>query len=99
MKFLNLNAFQTYISAALVAVPMILVGFGCVQAVTGTLDCSGSILSPRVTAWIIGALAVLKFGILPATQPGGWFRNLFEPKVPVSTSAAPGTVMPHDVVK
>lgn len=99
MKFLNLNALQTYISAALVGIPMILVGLGCIQLPGGGLNCSASPISPAAAAWIIAALGVLKFGILPAIQPGGWFRNLFEPKVPVSTSSAPGTVMPHDVVK
>ena len=101
MKFLNLNAAQTYVSALLVAIPSLFVSVGCSQSPIGALDCSQSmlpILTPTVTLYTTAGLALLKFGILPAVQPGGWFRNLFEPKVPVTTTMAPGTVHPDQVM-
>lgn len=100
MKFLNLNAVQTYVSAALYAIPAVFLSLGCTQLVTGALDCSAAmlpILTPKVTLWTTSLLAVLKFAVLPALQPGGWFRNLFEPKVPVTPTPAPGTVSPAAV--
>lgn len=101
MKFMNLNALQTYVSALLVAIPALFISLGCTQMVTGALDCSLStlpILTPSVALYTTGVLAVLKFFVIPALQPGGLFRNLFEPKVPVSPTGAPGTVAPSDVV-
>jgi hypothetical protein len=100
MKFINLNAVQTYVSALLVAIPALFIAVGCTQNALGALDCSMSklpILTPTVTLYTTGFLAVLKFAIIPALQPGGWFRNLFAPKVPISPTGAPGTVKPQQV--
>jgi hypothetical protein len=102
MQFWNLNAFQTYASALLVTVPALFISLGCSQLPTGGFDCSHStlpILTPAVVLYTTGFLAVVKFFVLPALQPGGWFRNLFEPKVPVSETKAPGTVTPAQVKK
>lgn len=99
MKFLNLNAIQTYLTALIVSLPVGLVELGCsADAVSHALDCSHAIVSPAALAWVVAALGFVKLVVLPALQPGGWFRNLFEPKVPVSASAAPGTVHPADIV-
>lgn len=99
MKFLNLNTLQTILSALLVALPLFLLGIGCTQEALGNrLDCSQSIIGPVFGAWATGFIAILKFFIVPMLQPGGWARNLFDPKVPVTTANAPGTVHPDDVV-
>lgn len=93
MKFLNLNALQTYLTLAIGLVMYLLVGLGCTQTAAGVLDCSQStIIGPKVATFMIGAIIFAKTVVLPAIQPGGWFRNLFEPKVPVSASGDPGTV-------
>ncbi len=98
MKFLNLNTAQTVLSALLVALPSVFVAFGCTQLVNGAFDCSDStVFTPTSAVWASAVIAVLKFGIIPAIQDGGWARNLFSPKVPVTTTSAPGTVSPADV--
>lgn len=80
---MNLNFVQTLLSALLVAIPAFLVGFGCTTDATGAVDCSQSTLSPMVVTVLLGFISLLKFVIIPAIQPGGWFRNLFSPKEPV----------------
>lgn len=93
MKFLNLNALQTVLSAILAALPVLLINLGCTDPTgTGRLDCSQASFSPWLLMYIAGGISLLKFFVLPAIQPGGWFRNLFEPKVPVSPTGAVGTV-------
>jgi len=100
MKFLNLNALQTYLTAILAAMPVLLVNLGCtLDAVTGKLDCSQAIIAPTTLGYVALAIGFLKTVVIPALQPGGWFRNLFEVKAPVSTSGATGTVSPSDVKK
>lgn len=99
MNFLNLNAIQTYISALLVAIPVALLNLGCTQLPTGDLDCTQSVLSPMLAGWILSALAVAKFLVLPLMQQGGWFNNLFMPRAPVvpAEQSVPGTVSPTQV--
>lgn len=103
MKFINLNAIQTYLSAMLAAMPVLLVNLGCtLDAVTNKLDCSQAYIAPTTLGWVAAGIGFVKLVIIPAIQPGGWFRNLFDPKVPVvATSPAEvqpsGTVAPSDV--
>lgn len=93
MKFLNLNALQTYLSALLAALPILLVNLGCtLDAVTQKLDCSNAIVSPTLLGYVAAGIGIIKLFVIPAIQDGGWFRNLFNPKVPVSASGDPGTV-------
>lgn len=93
MKFLNLNAIQTYLSAILAGMLVLLPYLGCsVDAVTSSVDCANAIISPTLLSYVAMAASFLKFVLIPAVQPGGWFRNLFEPKVPVSSSGDVGTV-------
>jgi hypothetical protein len=93
MKFLNLNAIQTYLSAILAALPVLLVNLGCtLDAVTQKLDCSQAYIAPTTLGWIAAAIGFVKLVVIPAIQDGGWFRNLFNPKVPVSDTGDPGTV-------
>ena len=102
MKGLNLNAVQTYLTAIITALPVLLVSLGCTQSITGALDCSASVISPAVAAYIVAALGFVKLVALPAIQPGGWFNNLFAVKVPVVPSIeaeTPGTVTPAQVAK
>lgn len=99
---LNLNALQTYLSGILAAVPIILANVGCTVDANGVTSCASSVfpwLTATVVAYIAGITSVLKFIVIPAIQPGGWFRNLFEPKVPVSTTPVAGTVAPEQVKK
>lgn len=103
-KFFNLNTVQTILSAALVGLPLLLKATGCIDVATpdpndADLDCSKSLLSPTLVWWALGIVTTLKFVIIPWLQPGGLVRNLFEPKVPVSTSGATGTVTPAQVQK
>jgi hypothetical protein len=97
MKFFNTNAYQTYITFAIMVIPFALLKSGC-TAVGDSYDCSQSFIGPWGTAVLIGVLGLLKLLGLPIFQSGGLVRNLFSPKVPVSTSAAPGTVLPSDVM-
>lgn len=98
MKFLNLNALQTYLTAILAALPVLLVNLGCsLDAITGKLDCSQAIIAPTTLGYVALAIGFLKTVLIPALQPGGWFRNLFEPKVPVSDSGDVGTVTQKQV--
>lgn len=103
-KFINLNTLQTILSAVLVGLPLMLKATGCVEVVTpdpndADLDCAQSMLSPTLVWWGLGIVTTLKFVIIPWLQPGGLVRNLFQPKVPISTSGAPGTVTPTQVQK
>lgn len=97
MKFLNLNAIQTYLSIALAVLAVLLGNLGCTLGLDGKFDCSQAIISPSTLGYIAMATSFLKFVVIPAIQPGGWFRNMFEVKVPVSDSGATGTVAPEDV--
>lgn len=97
---MNLNAIQTALTAVLAILPVLLVNLGCTQdAVTGKLDCSTAFFSPEILGYIAAAVGFLKLVVIPALQDGGWFRNLFSPKVPVSTSGDAGTVKPAAVQK
>lgn len=97
---MNLNAIQTYLSAILAALPILLVNLGCtLDAVTQKLDCSNAVIAPTTLGWIAAAIGFIKLVVIPAIQDGGWFRNLFSPKVPVSTSGDAGTVKPAAVQK
>lgn len=101
MNGLNLNALQTYLTAIIAAVPVLLVSLGCTQDALGNLDCSAAIISPAAAAYIVAALGFIKLVVLPAIQPGGWFNNLFAPKVPVTPASddTPGTVSPQDIAR
>lgn len=92
MKFLNLNALQSYLTAILMALPVLLLNLGCTQDAVGKLDCSTAFIAPTTLGYIAAGIGFLKLVVLPLLQPGGWFRNIFEPKVPVSASGDPGTV-------
>lgn len=89
---MNLNAIQTFLTAILAALPILLVNLGCTQDATGRLDCSTAFVSPIILGYVATAIGFLKLVVIPAMQPGGWFRNLFAPKVPVSPTGDPGTV-------
>lgn len=98
MKFWNLNALQSLLTALLGAVPVIFAAFGCTTLATGALDCTQStVFSPKAALIAGGVITVLKLVIIPWLQPGGLVRNLFELKVPVSQSGAPGTVFPEQI--
>lgn len=105
MKFLNLNSLQTYLSAILAALPVLLVNLGCtLDAVTQKLDCSQAIIAPTTLGWIAAGIGFIKLVIIPAIQPGGWLNNLFATKAPVvattpSEAQPKGTVAPSDVQK
>lgn len=107
MRFLNLNTAQTVISAILYAIPLVLVKFGCTTINPGlpneALDCSSSqLITPMMAVWMGSILAFLKFIVIPALQPGGLFRNLFDSKVPIAPTPdkqITGTVVPADVKK
>lgn len=93
MKFLNLNAIQTYLTMALGVLGFFLIKAGCTGTAEAVAECSKvQILTPEMAGWLLAGVTFLKTVVIPAIQPGGWFRNLFEPKVPVSTSGATGTV-------
>lgn len=93
MKFLNLNALQTYLALGLGIVGYFLIKAGCTGTAEQVAECSKvSIITPEMAGWLLAGVTFIKTVIIPAIQPGGWFRNLFEPKVPVSTSGATGTV-------
>lgn len=100
MKFLNLNALQTYLTLAIGLIGYALVASGCTGTAEAISSCeAGRLLSPAMYGYILGGLTFLKTVALPAIQPGGWFRNLFEPKVPVSATGATGTVTQSQVSK
>lgn len=95
---INVNALQTYLTLAIGAMWWLLKEFGCTETVPGMLNCSAShLLNPTVAVWVTSVLIVIKLGVLPAISEGGWARNLFWPKVPVSDSGAAGTVTPFQV--
>lgn len=93
-----INTVQTILSAALASLPVLLVNLGCtMDAVTGKLDCSQAYVAPTTLGYIAIGIGFLKLVVLPAIQPGGWFRNLFGDKTVVTTQPSPGTVSPADV--
>ncbi len=93
MKFLNLNAIQTYLTGINYALIALLTQFGCLtDTATGKVTCTAASFSPEILFYVATVVNVVKLVFIPAVQPGGWFRNMFETKVPVSTSGATGTV-------
>jgi hypothetical protein len=98
MKFLNLNSLQTVLSAILATLPVMLVNLGCtLDSVTQKLDCSTAWFAPELLGYVALAIGFIKLVVIPAIDNGGWFRNLFSPKVPVSASGEPGTVTQRQV--
>lgn len=100
-KYANLNTLQTLVSALMAVMIVVMPYLGCTVDPSGTrVDCSASsFITPEIGFWVGIVLAALKFVVIPTMQPGGLVRNLFNPKVPVSTSGAEGTVKPAQIAK
>lgn len=92
---MNFNAIQTVLSGVNALLIALLTQIGCLPGADGKLVCTVAgigFLTPAILGVAATISNILKFFILPAMQPGGWFRNLFAPKVPVSPTGDPGTV-------
>lgn len=81
---MNSNAFHNIaniVMALLALVTAVLTAIGCTTLPNGAMECSQSVLSPEVSAWVLAGLAGLKI-VVNLFRDG--IGGLFKPQPPVA---------------